>query len=73
MQQKEQEKLASIINSEADSESALLIGRAIERHGDGYLKLKRLEAQWQIASNLANSPNVSFIPGGPQVLLGLPP
>lgn len=65
----EQEKTAAIIRAEGEAEAANLISKAFARAGDGMIDLRRIEAAKDIAKNLANAPNVSFVPYGSNVLI----
>mmetsp|Transcript_34314 Transcript_34314/g.61500 ORF Transcript_34314/g.61500 Transcript_34314/m.61500 type:complete len:290 (-) Transcript_34314:264-1133(-) len=65
----EQEKTAAIIRAEGEAEAANLISKAFAKAGDGMIDLRRIEAAKEIAKNLANAPNVSFVPYGSNVLI----
>ena len=65
----EQEKLAAVVRAEGESTAAKLISDAIASHGEGLVALRKLEAAKEIASDLAASPNVHFLPSGASVLL----
>ncbi|XP_028753021.1 prohibitin-3, mitochondrial-like [Neltuma alba] len=69
----EQERRAAIIRAEGESESAKLISDATAAAGTGLIELRRIEASREVASTLAKSPNVSYLPGGQQLLMGLNP
>ena len=60
----EQERQAQVIKAEGESESANLIEAATQKAGDGYLKIRRIEASRAIAETLAKNPNVTYLPGG---------
>ncbi|EGV62330.1 Prohibitin-1, subunit of the prohibitin complex (Phb1p-Phb2p) [Yamadazyma tenuis] len=60
----EQEKKASVIRAEGEAESAETVSKALSKSGDGLLMIRRLEASKEIATLLANSPNVSYLPSG---------
>lgn len=60
----EQEKKASIIRAEGEAESAETVSKALSKSGDGLLMIRRLEASKEIATLLANSSNVSYLPSG---------
>ncbi|KAI3910580.1 hypothetical protein MKW98_027862 [Papaver atlanticum] len=47
--------------------------RDLTAAGMGLIELRRIEASREIASTLARSPNVSYLPGGNNILLGLNP
>lgn len=58
----EQERQASVIRAEGESEAANHISRALEKAGDGLLLIRRIEASKEIAETLANSSNVTYLP-----------
>jgi len=68
----EQIKAASIIQAEGDTEAAALLAAAFKEAGEGLVELRRIEAAEDIASNLAQSRGVVYLPQGQQTLLGLP-
>lgn len=67
----EELKLAQIIRSEAEAESATLINNAVKKFGSAQIEIKRLEAAKIIAEELASNPNISFVPDGTNNLLNL--
>ncbi|XP_031116086.1 prohibitin-3, mitochondrial-like [Ipomoea triloba] len=67
----EQERRAAIIRAEGESESAKLISDATSAAGMGLIELRRIEASKEIASTLAKTPNVQYLPKGNNLLLGL--
>ncbi|SCV06062.1 LANO_0H21264g1_1 [Lachancea nothofagi CBS 11611] len=60
----EQERQASVIRAEGEAESADYISKALAKAGDGLLLIRRIEASKEIAKTLANSSNVTYLPGG---------
>lgn len=60
----EQERKASVIRAEGEAEAAEHISKALQKNGDGLLLIRRIEASKEIASTLANSPNITYLPGG---------
>ncbi|ORC89842.1 putative prohibitin [Trypanosoma theileri] len=68
VQENEQKKKAAIVRAEGEAESARLISEAIKRSGDGLLELRRIEAAVDIASQLVPLRNVTFLPGGNNML-----
>ena len=60
----EQERQASVIRAEGEAEAADMLSKALDRAGNGLLEIRRIEASKEIASSLAGSRNVSFVPGG---------
>ncbi|KAJ3305941.1 Prohibitin-1, subunit of the prohibitin complex (Phb1p-Phb2p) [Kappamyces sp. JEL0829] len=58
----EQEKLASIIRAEGESQAAQLLSDAYRKSGQAHLELRRIETSKDIASTLAKSRNVTWLP-----------
>ncbi|XP_008803906.1 prohibitin-3, mitochondrial-like [Phoenix dactylifera] len=69
----EQERRAAVIRAEGESEAAKLISDATAAVGTGILELRRIEAAREIAATLSRSPNVVYLPGANNMLLGLNP
>ena len=69
----DQERRATVIRAEGESESARLISEATAKAGNGLIELRRIEASREIAGTLAKSPNVAYLPGGNNMLLALNP
>ncbi|ORZ22071.1 prohibitin-1, partial [Absidia repens] len=71
----EQEKLASIIRAEGDSQAAELISASLEKAGEGIISFRRIEASKDIAQTLSQSRNVTYLPsnreGGSNMLYNL--
>jgi prohibitin 1 len=68
----EQEKLALIVRSEGDAAAASLVSDALAKHGQGLIELRRIEAAQGIAEDLARNRNITYVPGGNNMLLNLP-
>lgn len=60
----EQERQASVIRAEGESEAADVISKAVAKSGDGLIQIRRLETQREVAQALANNNNVTYLPGG---------
>ncbi|GBL49385.1 Prohibitin-1, subunit of the prohibitin complex (Phb1p-Phb2p) [Candidozyma auris] len=60
----EQERKAAVIRAEGEAEAAETVSKALAKAGDGLLMIRRLDASKEIASTLANSPSVSYLPSG---------
>ncbi|CAG79135.1 band 7 family-domain-containing protein [Yarrowia lipolytica] len=60
----EQERQAAVIRAEGEAESAEAISKALEKAGDGLLLIRRIEASKEIATTLAQSNNVTYLPKG---------
>lgn len=70
----EQEKIASIIRAEGESQAAQLLSDAYRKNGQAHLELRRIETSKDIAGTLSKSRNVTWLPGsagGSNVLLSL--
>eukprot|EP00042_Codosiga_hollandica_P051590 m.636533 g.636533 ORF g.636533 m.636533 type:complete len:278 (-) comp58311_c0_seq2:6075-6908(-) len=72
VEQAEQEAQANIIRAEGDSEAGVMISKALETYGEGYIELRKLEAAKEIASTLSKSRGVTYLPNGQNILMGLP-
>ncbi|PPQ85728.1 hypothetical protein CVT25_003106 [Psilocybe cyanescens] len=60
----DQERQAAVIRAEGEAEAALTISRALEKAGDAFVALRKIEASKAIAQSLSNNPNVAYIPSG---------
>ncbi|KAL1917371.1 uncharacterized protein VTP21DRAFT_5027 [Calcarisporiella thermophila] len=73
----EQEKQASVIRAEGEALAADTISKALDKAGQGLIELRRIEASKEIASTLAASRNVMYLPsnkqGGSNLLLNVAP
>lgn len=67
----EQERNAAIIRAEGESEAARLISDATKKYGAGLIELRRIEAARDVADTLAKGRNVSYLPSGGNILLGV--
>lgn len=65
----EQEKTAAVIRGQAESTAAKLISDAMEKHGPGFVELRKIEAAKEIASSLSNSKNIVYLPSGQSLLI----
>ncbi|EAU92920.1 prohibitin [Coprinopsis cinerea okayama7 len=71
----EQERQAAVIRAEGEAEAAQTISKALEKAGEGFVALRKIEASKAIVSSLASNPNVTYIPSGgdgSNVLLNVP-
>lgn len=68
----EHQKKASIISAEGDAQAASLLAKALTEAGDGLVELRKIEAAEDIATNLAKSRAVAYLPGHQNTLLNLP-
>jgi len=65
-------KTAAVIQAEGDTEAADLLAKAFASAGEGLVELRRIEAAEEIASSMAQSRNIVYLPTGQQTLLALP-
>jgi len=72
VEREEQFKLANIVRAEGDALAADLIATAMEKAGDGLIQLRKIEAAKEVATNLAMSRNITYLPNSQGVLLNLP-
>jgi prohibitin 1 len=59
----EQERQASVIRAEGEADAADTISRAIAKSGDGLVMIRRIETQKEIATALAENPNITYLSG----------
>lgn len=67
----EQQKKATVISAEGDSQAASLLAKAFGESGEALVELRRLEAAEEIAGQLSTARNVVYLPHGQQTLLNL--
>ena len=58
----EQEKLAAIIRAEGEAKAAQMISAVMQKVGNSFVELRKIEASKEIAATLAGSKNISYIP-----------
>jgi len=69
----EQERQAAVIRAEGEAEAAATISKALDKAGEAFLALRKIEASKAIVQSLANNGNVAYIPSsGGNVLLNVP-
>jgi len=72
----EQERQAAVIRAEGEAEAAATISLALEKAGEAFVALRKIEASKAIVQSLASNGNVTYIPGGGggsgNVLLNIP-
>ena len=70
----EQERQAAVIRAEGEAQAAMTISLALEKAGEAFLALRKIEASKAIAQSLSMNGNVTYIPGGGSgnVLLNIP-
>lgn len=73
MTKAEQERKAAVIRAEGEAEAADMISQALREQGSGLIEIRRIDASKEIATTLAKSRNVTYIPSsGSNMLLNLP-
>ena len=60
----EQERQAVVIRAEGEAQAAETISSALEKAGEAFVTLRKIEASKAIAQSLAANGNVTYIPGG---------
>jgi len=70
----EQERQAAVIRAEGEAEAAATISMALEKAGEAFVTLRKIEASKAIAHSLSMNGNVTYIPSGESgnVLLNIP-
>merc|ERR1711939_273 len=72
VERSEQERQAAVVRAEGEAEAATIISRALSKAGDGLVQFRHIEASKEIAGTLAAGRNVTYLPGGGNVLLQVP-
>jgi prohibitin 1 len=60
----EQERKAAVIRAEGEAEGAELISKAVISAGNALIEVRRIDAAKEVATALAKSRNVTYLPGG---------
>ena len=70
----EQERQAAVIRAEGEAEAASTISRALDKYGEAFVTLRKIEAAKAIVQSLSGNRNVTYIPSssGSGVLLNVP-
>jgi len=69
----EQERQAAVIRAEGEAEAAATISRALDKAGEAFVALRKIEAAKAIVQSLSANRNVTYVPSsGGNVLLNLP-
>jgi len=69
----DQERQAAVVRAEGEAEAATTISRALDKAGEAFVALRKIEASKAIVQSLANSSNVTWVPSsGGNVLLKVP-
>jgi prohibitin 1 len=71
--QAEQERQAAVIRAEGEAEAAATISRALDKAGEAFVALRKIEAAKAIVQSLSTNRNVTYVPSsGGNVLLNVP-
>ncbi|GAW09324.1 band 7 family-domain-containing protein [Lentinula edodes] len=69
----QQEKQAAVIRAEGEAQAARTISQALDKAGEAFVTLRRIEASKAIATSLSQNPNVTYVPSGKgNLLLNVP-
>merc|ERR1712039_654657 len=60
----DQMRLAVVTRAEGEAEAATIITEAMEKTGNAIVEVRRIDAAKEIAGKLANSRNITSLPGG---------
>ena len=60
----EQERQAVVTRAQGEAEAAAIITNAMESTGNAIIEVRRIDAAKEIASKLANSRNITYLPSG---------
>mmetsp|Transcript_19747 Transcript_19747/g.29369 ORF Transcript_19747/g.29369 Transcript_19747/m.29369 type:complete len:287 (-) Transcript_19747:221-1081(-) len=60
----DQERMAVVTRAEGEAEAASIITKAMEKNGNAIIEVRRIDASKEIAGKLANSRNITYLPGG---------
>jgi prohibitin 1 len=60
----EQERQAVVTRAQGEAEAAAIITNAMETTGNAIIEVRRIDAAKEIASKLANSRNITYLPSG---------
>jgi len=67
----EYEKQATVIRAHGEAQSAEILTKSIAESGAALIEIRRIEAAKDIAETLARSRNITYLPGGQNVLMNL--
>ena len=58
----DQERKAAVIRAEGEAEAAMLISRAMEAAGNGFVEVRRIDTAREVAATLSRSGNITYLP-----------
>jgi prohibitin 1 len=67
----EQERQAAIIRATSEAQAAELISQAMRKSGSALIEIRRFEAAQEIAENLSKNRNVTYMPGGANMMMNM--
>ena len=62
---------ATIIRAEGESEAAVLVTEALKNAVSACIQVRRIDTTKEVAETLSRSRNVTYLPSGGNILLGL--
>lgn len=71
VEKSEFERSAAIIRAQAEAHAAKILSDAMEKSGCGFVELRRIEAAKDVVSIMSKAKNVSYLPGGQNILFNL--
>ncbi len=71
VEKSEFERSAAIIRAQAEAHAAKILSDAMEKAGCGFVELRRIEAAKDVVSIMSKAKNVSYLPGGQNILFNL--
>lgn len=72
VEREEQRKKAAVIRAEGDAIASELLSNAFAAAGEGLVELRKIEASEDIAYQMSQSPNVTYLPSQQNTLINLP-
>ena len=58
----EHERQANVIRAEGEAEAATTIGKALDKAGEAFVTLRRIETAREVATTMSASRNVTYLP-----------
>jgi len=60
----DQLRMVAVIRAEGEAEAAEIITNSLQKNGNALIEVRRIDAAKEIAGKLANSRNITYLPGG---------
>lgn len=60
----DQLRMVAVIRAEGEAEAAEIITNSLQENGNALIEVRRIDAAKEIAGKLANSRNITYLPGG---------